>query len=43
LVHPLFSQKTAYLQTIFVAKLDTKLNLLFSTCLGGTPTGLVPG
>ena len=51
LVHPLFTQKASYQATGFVAKLDPKLNILFSTFLGGqyqpqlantasTPTGI---
>jgi hypothetical protein len=39
LVHPLFAQKPPYQQTLFVAKLDTNLKLLFSTFLGGTSPG----
>src|SRR5579859_5731848 len=35
LVHPLFAQKPPYQATGFVAKLDPKLNILFSTFLGG--------
>jgi hypothetical protein len=31
------------MQTGFVAKLDVNFNILFSTFLGGTSTGLVPG
>ncbi len=37
LVQPLFSQKAAYKQTGFVAKLGPSLNILFSTFLGGQP------
>jgi uncharacterized protein (TIGR03437 family) len=35
LIHALFTQKTAYRLTGFVAKLDAGLNILFSSFLGG--------
>ncbi len=37
LVHALYTQKAAYQQTGFVARLDPSLNILFSTFLGGYP------
>jgi uncharacterized protein (TIGR03437 family) len=43
LVHPLFAQKRPYHSTGFVAKLDSKLNIVFSTFLGGTaPASITP-
>src|SRR5579864_462902 len=43
LVHPLFAQKAPYHSTGFVAKLDSSLNIVFSTFLGGTaPASITP-
>lgn len=43
LVHPLFGQKPSYHSTGFVAKLDSSLNIVFSTFLGGTaPASITP-
>jgi hypothetical protein len=43
LVHPLFAHKPSYHSTGFVAKLDSNLNIVFSTFLGGTaPTSITP-
>src|SRR5690349_15821513 len=43
LVHPLFALKAPYRSTGFVAKLDSSLNIVFSTFLGGTaPASITP-
>jgi uncharacterized protein (TIGR03437 family) len=41
LVNALFTKKTAYAQTGFVAKLNPNLNILFSTFLGGQGTPVI--